>query len=184
MFRCFDQTQKATTFSTQTRNLKERCHSMKIRLGMSTHRLSETRVSQHHQVSSSLSAKTMIWGKHAASTLSSSSWASFLLLCKFTSLICHSAFSRSLPETLQDQYKAHFDINNLEFNLFFAIMSFPNIFLCLYTGLILEKLGLRRFIVLFTMTTLIGCLAFYISHRIQNYKLALLGRFLMGIGFE
>ena len=107
---------------------------------------------------------------------------------------------------LKRDLEEHFNFTNTDFGLFVSVYSIPNIFLlmCIWGGIILDRLGIRRtgflFVVLMTMGAFItayGASDHYInggfgyaffSSFLTDYspelKMMLLGRFLFGLGAE
>jgi MFS family permease len=107
---------------------------------------------------------------------------------------------------LKRNLEENFHFTNTDFGLFVSVYSIPNVFLlmCIWGGIILDKLGIRRtgflFIVLMAsgaLLTAYGASQFYSSGRwgysymnsfLTGYspelKMMLLGRFLFGLGAE
>jgi len=107
---------------------------------------------------------------------------------------------------LKRDLEEHFNFTNTDFGLFVSAYSIPNIFLlmCIWGGIILDKLGIRRtgFLFIFLMTggamlTAYGASNFYsnggfgynfMSSFLTGYspelKMMLLGRFFFGLGAE
>ncbi|MFU8843590.1 MAG: MFS transporter [Bacteroidales bacterium] len=107
---------------------------------------------------------------------------------------------------LKRHLEEHFAFTNTDFGLFVSVYSIPNIFLlmCIWGGIILDRLGIRRtgflFVILMTagaFVTAYGASGHYInggfgytfmSSFLTNYspelKMMLLGRFLFGLGAE
>ncbi len=73
-----------------------------------------------------------------------------------------------------------YGISNVQFGLLFSIYSLPNIFLSLATGVLIDKLGIRKAIVIFTFTIMSGQILFALSSYAESYRMALIGRLIMG----
>lgn len=107
---------------------------------------------------------------------------------------------------LKRDLEEHFNFTNTDFGLFVSAYSIPNIFLlmCIWGGIILDKLGIRRtgFLFIFLMTggailTAYGASNYYINGGFgynfmssfwtgysPELKMMLLGRFFFGLGAE
>jgi hypothetical protein len=60
----------------------------------------------------------------------------------------------------------------------------PNIFICVFTGLYIDNVGLTKSIGHLTILALLGLTIFTLSTINQSYGLALFGRLLFGIAAE
>jgi MFS family permease len=72
----------------------------------------------------------------------------------------------------------------LEFNLLYSVYSFPNIILPFFGGYLVDFIGVRFGIILFSTLICLGQAVFAFSASIKNYPLALVGRIIFGLGGE
>lgn len=68
--------------------------------------------------------------------------------------------------------------------MFFSVYSYANIFLCVVAGYFIDKIGARFSFVFFCGIMAIGHFVFYLSSIRRDYTMALIGRFIFGIGSE
>lgn len=70
----------------------------------------------------------------------------------------------------------------LDFNLMYTFYCFPNIFLPLFGGHLVDRFGQRSMIIIFTSCSFIG--QFIVSFGVNslNFNLILFGRFIFGVG--
>lgn len=99
-------------------------------------------------------------------------------------LIKLSFFCGQNPSPLQKVLLPLYKINNLEYNMLFSVYSYANIFLCLVAGYFVDKIGARLAYVVFCLFMLIGHFTFYLSSIQEDYTMALVGRFIFGVGSE
>lgn len=60
------------------------------------------------------------------------------------------------PMALQSKIQGEFHITNLEFNLLYTVYSLPNIILPFFGGILIDKLGARVAIMLFSTIIVLG----------------------------
>jgi len=127
-----------------------------------------------------------------------------LLLVAFVQAANYYFYDAISP--LKRDLEEHFNFTNTDFGLFVSAYSIPNIFLlmCIWGGIILDRLGIRRtgFLFIFMMTggallTAYGASEYYrsggLGYSFMNsfwsgyspeLKMMLLGRFFFGLGAE
>ncbi len=127
-----------------------------------------------------------------------------LLLIAFVQAANYYFYDAISP--LKRLLEEHFHFTNTDFGLFVSVYSIPNVFLlmCIWGGIILDRLGIRRtgflFVILMTggaFITAYGASSFYLNGGpgyslmksfLPSYspelKMMLLGRFLFGLGAE
>lgn len=88
------------------------------------------------------------------------------------------------PMALAKELMERLDMNTTEYNMMYSIYSFPNIILPLIGGYLVDTLGLRRCISIFSVLVCIGQASFAIGVGLCSYWVAILGRGLFGIGSE
>lgn len=88
------------------------------------------------------------------------------------------------PQALQDAIEDDVNISGTEYNWLYSVYSFPNIVLPLLGGLIIDFLGVRVGILLFTSLLVVGQTAFTYGGYALSYPIMLVGRSLFGLGGE
>ena len=100
-------------------------------------------------------------------------------------LLCFgSYFIYDNPSALQPQLMDRLNMNSLEYNLLYSVYSFPNFILPLFGGYLIDFMGIRIGIALFSFLILLGQCVFALAVDLRNYPLALVGRFIFGLGGE
>ena len=100
-------------------------------------------------------------------------------------LLCFgSYFVYDNPSALQPQLMDRLNMNSLEYNMLYSVYSFPNFILPLFGGYLIDFMGIRIGITLFSSLILAGQCVFALAVDIKNYPLALIGRFIFGLGGE
>ena len=91
------------------------------------------------------------------------------------------------PQALQNVLtdpKGNFALSNFNYNLLYGVYSFPNIILPFMAGLIIDKLGSRLGILLFSFVIIIGQFFFFLGGIIASFPLMIVGRVIFGLGGE
>mmetsp|Transcript_14208 Transcript_14208/g.26807 ORF Transcript_14208/g.26807 Transcript_14208/m.26807 type:complete len:421 (+) Transcript_14208:1821-3083(+) len=103
-------------------------------------------------------------------------------------LVCISCFGSyfvyDIPSSLQLQLKGAFDMSDLQFNMLYSVYSFPNIFLPFFSGLFIDKVGVRFGLVLFAALVVASQVLFALGASVKLYWVILLSRFVFGLGGE
>jgi MFS family permease len=100
-------------------------------------------------------------------------------------VICFgSYFVYDTPSALQLQLTADFDMSDLQFNLLYSIYSLPNIFLPFFSGVFIDKVGVRPGLVLFATLIVVSQVLSVLGASLKYYWVLLLGRFVLGLGGE
>lgn len=68
--------------------------------------------------------------------------------------------------------------------MLFSAFSFPNIFMTLVSGYLIDKFGVRKIVYIAASISLIGQAIFALSINLKSYPAAVVGRALFGIGGE
>ncbi|OMJ89248.1 hypothetical protein SteCoe_8636 [Stentor coeruleus] len=93
-------------------------------------------------------------------------------------------FVHDNPAPLELQLINELDIDSLRFNMLFSAFSFPNIFMTLISGYLVDKFGVRKIAYIAAGLSLIGQAIFALSINLKSYPAAVVGRALFGIGGE
>eukprot|EP00347_Sterkiella_histriomuscorum_P008166 403346132 len=111
-------------------------------------------------------------------------WPRFMILA----LVCFMKFSTyfltNTPGSITQELLEKYEITNVEYGMLFSIYSIPNIFLSLVTGLVIDRMGIRKSTICFNFIILFGQGLFALSSYIESYYLALIGRLILGIATE
>mmetsp|Transcript_21572 Transcript_21572/g.18607 ORF Transcript_21572/g.18607 Transcript_21572/m.18607 type:complete len:222 (+) Transcript_21572:84-749(+) len=108
-------------------------------------------------------------------------WFALILACflNFGSYYCFDN-----PQALQKQIKDNFDIDNTSFGLLYSVYSFPNIILPLIGGLLIDRIGVRVAIVIFSFLLIVGQGVFTLGAYSNSFPLMITGRVIFGLGGE
>ncbi|OMJ75613.1 hypothetical protein SteCoe_25203 [Stentor coeruleus] len=88
------------------------------------------------------------------------------------------------PAVLQSKLESRLDISALEYNLFYSVYSIPNIFLPIFGGFIVDKIGNKVGNLIFASFIALGQGIFAIGVTAKSYPLAIVGRAVYGCGGE
>jgi len=120
----------------------------------------------------------------AAKSQRSSSKLRWLVLM----LACLSAFGNYFcfdnPTALSEALKERLHLSSLEYNLLYSLYSFPNMVLPLFGGVFIDRVGVNTGLILFTGLLCGGQALFALGVSNSSYILALIGRFVFGLGGE
>ena len=102
-------------------------------------------------------------------------------------LLCYVQFCLlfciEIPSGLQGAIVRVFGINAKEYSLLFSIYSWPDIFLSLISGILIDRVvGLRVGFIAVTIITLIGEMVFTAGAFFNSFFTIVVGRFIMGCG--
>jgi MFS family permease len=107
---------------------------------------------------------------------------SFLLMGSYYCYDNPSALQSQLEQQfVGTQYEESFDYY---FGLLYTVYSVPNTVLPLYGGFMVDKIGIRKMLLLFTSLILIGQIVLTIGVAIKSMPLMLAGRVIFGLGGE
>lgn len=102
-------------------------------------------------------------------------------------LLVGSYYSYDNPSALESQLtdpNGKFDLTNVNYNLLYSVYSFPNIVLPLFGGLLIDRLGIRVGVVIFSFLLIIGQFFVMLGGIMTKYWLLILGRVIFGLGGE
>ena len=119
-------------------------------------------------------------------------WFALFLACF---IVLGSYFCYDNPNALSKELKqkvTHDGSNEIKYNQLYSIYSYPNMILPLFGGVLIDKIGLNFATIFFSILLVIGQAVFAVSgymgteDRNNNfpYILALIGRFVFGLGGE
>ena len=77
-----------------------------------------------------------------------------------------------------------FKLSNVNYNLLYSVYSFPNIVLPLFGGLLIDRMGIRIGVVLFSFLLIVGQFLVMMGGVTQNFSLMIVGRVVFGLGGE
>ena len=90
-----------------------------------------------------------------------------------------------MPNGIEDTIIKVMGVTTAEYDLLFSVTAWPNIFLCLVGGIIIDRLvGLRLGLLIVVSCVLLGQIVWGIGGLVDNYFIMLAGRFLLGAGYE
>ncbi|KAJ3348703.1 hypothetical protein GGF32_006044 [Allomyces javanicus] len=109
-----------------------------------------------------------------------------LLLCCF--LLFGNYYAYDNPAALSVQLHEYLEIPYETFayylNLFYAVYSLPNVFLTLVSGMLMDKFGVHRVLLLLSACVCFGQLVFTLGVEAKSLPVMLVGRIFFGIGGE
>ena len=96
-----------------------------------------------------------------------------------------SNYCLEMPSGLEDTIIKVMGVTTAEYDLLFSVSAWPNVFLCLIGGILIDKLvGLRLGLLIFVSSVLVGQTIWGVGGLINNYFIMLVGRFFIGAGNE
>ncbi|EGR29424.1 major facilitator superfamily protein, putative [Ichthyophthirius multifiliis] len=91
-------------------------------------------------------------------------------------------FSDDFPAILEKQIKTHLQINSLQYNLLYTVMSIPP--LAFLIGYLIDKLGVFKVMITLNILQTLGQIMCTYGIYCENYYILLAGRLIFGIGLE
>ncbi|XP_003387966.1 PREDICTED: major facilitator superfamily domain-containing protein 1-like [Amphimedon queenslandica] len=119
-----------------------------------------------------------------------SSWCThwtykYLFLSFLSSVRLLSNYCLELPSGIEDTIIKVMGVTTAEYDLLFSVTAWPNIFLCLVGGILIDRLvGLRLGLLIMVVCVLLGQIVWGIGGIANNYYIMLAGRFFIGAGNE
>jgi len=77
-----------------------------------------------------------------------------------------------------------YNLTNAQVALFYSIYSLPNMVLPLFGGVMIDKIGIKLSLMIFTTIVTIGQMVFAIGGSSDSFALMMVGRFIFGLGGE
>lgn len=88
------------------------------------------------------------------------------------------------PAVLELELEKKMDLTSSVYGLLYTVYAIPNTLLPLVGGIMLDKMGIRNGLVLFTFITCVGQGLFMLGGYNENFVWMIFGRVLFGIGSE
>lgn len=111
-------------------------------------------------------------------------WVALSMACL---LMVGNYYSFDNPSALQNfltDENGDFKLSNVQYNLLYSVYSFPNIILPFFGGIMIDKIGVRIGVILFSLLLIIGQFLFMLGGTIGAYWLMIVGRVVFGVGGE
>jgi len=108
-------------------------------------------------------------------------WLALVLAC-FYSFGCYFCFD--IPQALQAVLSKDLSITSFQFNLLYTVYSLPNIILPFFGGVLIDRMGVRISLSLFSLFLILGQLVSTFGAAKDDFILILIGRIIFGIGGE
>lgn len=100
-------------------------------------------------------------------------------------MILGSYYCGAATPTLQDRFNENLNVTTTQFSLFNSIRYWPSVFLCIFSGILIDKIfGIRLATIIFVLVQTVGQLVFSFGATINVYWVMMLGKFLFGAGDE
>lgn len=104
-----------------------------------------------------------------------------MLACCF---LLGSYYCYDIPGVLETQIENQFNIDATKWSLLYTLYSIPNTVLPFFGGIMLDKIGMRFGMILFTTVLTLGQFVLYLGGEQEKYWLMLVGRVIFGLGGE
>ena len=104
-----------------------------------------------------------------------------MLICMF---VCGAYFCTDFPGELETFIIKDFNVSTTVYGLLYAIYSFPNMVIPLFSGVILLKLGKGYSLLIFVFLVALGQFIMIFGPMYDAYYLCIVGRGIFGIGCE
>ena len=88
------------------------------------------------------------------------------------------------PAILEVSIENDLNIKPTQYAMFYSFYSYPNIILPLIGGLMLDKIGVRLGLIVFTLFVTVGQLIFTFGGYWKSFPVMLAGRIVYGVGGE
>ncbi|CAD8096870.1 unnamed protein product [Paramecium sonneborni] len=111
-------------------------------------------------------------------------WVQWLALGLACFLLFGDAYAFDNPMALQSTIQTEMNLNNVQFNMLYSIYSAPNIILPFFGGILIDKIGVRVSILIFSSILILGQSIVVIGGYTLSYGTMLAGRCIFGIGSE
>ncbi|EGR31799.1 major facilitator superfamily protein, putative [Ichthyophthirius multifiliis] len=110
-------------------------------------------------------------------------WYALFLMCF---MVLGSYMCYDFPAILNSQIQKDLKQTSTSVNILYSVYSLPNIVLPLFGGYLLDYLGIRKGIFIFTLILLLGqfTCSIGVNKSTQDFKLLIIGRVLYGLGGE
>ncbi|KAL7677506.1 hypothetical protein ACOME3_003743 [Neoechinorhynchus agilis] len=108
-------------------------------------------------------------------------WFALILMC---TAALGSSYCFDSPAALQEYMLRDLHISSTIFTLFYSLYSWPNVILCLFGGMFVDKLGRQISVVAFCAMILLGQMLFATGAYFRRIWLMFAGRVIFGMGAE
>lgn len=108
-------------------------------------------------------------------------WFMLILCCLF---VVSNYFCYDNPASIEKKLEQQLDIKPSEYGLLYTVYAIPNCILPLFGGILLDNIGIKNGLVLFTLILTFGQGIFMIGGYQNSFRLMLVGRAVFGIGCE
>tara|TARA_B110000285_G_C14680308_1_gene404359 strand:+ start:169 stop:528 length:360 start_codon:yes stop_codon:yes gene_type:complete len=108
-------------------------------------------------------------------------WLMLILCCVF---VVANYFCYDNPAAIETYIEKNLDVTSQQYGLLYTVYAIPNTILPLIGGLLLDRVGQRMALIMFTTTLCIGQGIFMLGGYQESFPLMLIGRGVFGIGCE
>ena len=105
-------------------------------------------------------------------------WCMLAMSCAF---LMGNYFVMDNPAILEVSIEKDLNIKPTQYAMFYSFYSYPNIILPLVGGIMLDKMGIRLGLVLFTLLVTLGQFVFMLGGYRKSFALMLTGRIIYGL---
>ena len=103
----------------------------------------------------------------------------FCCLLAFGPYFCYDT-----PAALENEIESLFQISTTQYGYLYSVYAFPNLVLPLVGGVLYDKLGARKSMILFSSFSTLGQGVNTLAGYQENFKIYIVGQTLFGIGTE
>ena len=133
-------------------------------------------------MSDTLEAKLIEHDGEVSYRLTNKRWLALFFAC---SILIGSYYCYDNPQALQNYLQSgDLDLSSTQYNLLYSVYSMPNIVLPLFGGFLIDKIGVRIGIFVFSLVLVVGQFVFLLGGSTELFWLMLLGRVVFGLGGE
>lgn len=106
-------------------------------------------------------------------------WLGLILICSFN---MGNYFCFDFPQSLEIPIQETLNVDTFWYTMLYSVYGFPNMFLPLLGGLLVDYFGVRKCVTLFTLTLVLGQFICTIGAFYKSIWIILFGRFIFGLG--
>lgn len=93
-------------------------------------------------------------------------------------------FSYDYPAYLEVEIEKNYGVSTEKYGFLYSMYSLPNLVLPLFSGMLFDRLGTRPVMLACFSLIMLGQFTMMMGGFLMNFKLLLLGRFMLGVGYE
>lgn len=115
-------------------------------------------------------------------------YSHYIILSLACILMGGNYYSYDIPAAINTQLRDHlnspYQLFQFQINLLYSIYAFPNIFMPIIGGILIDKFGVKPLIISFSLLVLVGQTMFSSGVWIKDFSIMAIGRLVAGVGGE